>query len=253
MSNNKIALLTGGSRGLGRDMAVNLSKKGIDVIFTYHTNEAAANEVLNEIEQNGQKAKAFQLDTSDVGQFDEFFTKLSTYLTSTYGSPKFDFLINNAGTGVYKPFMETTEEQFDSMVNIHFKGVYFLTQKAVPLLNDGGRIVNISSGLTRFSFPNSSAYASAKGAVEVFSRYLAKELSHKKIAVNVVAPGAVGTDFGGGENKNNEQKIKAVAGFTALGRMGEPEDIGGIVAFLCTEDAKWLNGQRIEASGGIML
>ncbi|MCL4159763.1 UNVERIFIED_CONTAM: hypothetical protein GTU68_007577 [Idotea baltica] len=139
------------------------------------------------------------------------------------------------------------------MVNIHFKGVYFLSQKAVSLLNDGGRIVNISSGLTRFSFPNSSAYASAKGAVEVFSRYLAKELGHRKIAVNVVAPGAVGTDFGGGENKNNEQKVKAVASFTALGRMGEPEDIGGIVAFLCTEDAKWINGQRIEASGGIML
>ncbi|WP_341225459.1 SDR family oxidoreductase [uncultured Arcticibacterium sp.] len=253
MSNNKIALLTGGSRGLGRNMALNLSKEGIDVIFTYHSNEAAANEVLNEIEQNGQKAKAFQLDTSDVNQFDKFFSQLSTYLTSNYGSPTFDFLINNAGTGIYKPFMETTEEQFDSMLNIHFKGVYFLTQKAVPLLKDGGRIVNISSGLTRFSLPNSSAYASAKGAVEVFSRYLAKELGHRKIAVNVVAPGAVGTDFGGGENKNNEQKIKAVANFTALGRMGEPEDIGGIVAFLCTEDAKWLNGQRIEASGGIML
>ncbi|AWW00272.1 SDR family oxidoreductase [Arcticibacterium luteifluviistationis] len=253
MSINKIALLTGGSRGLGRDMAINLSKKGIDVIFTYHTNEAAANEVISEIEQNGQKAKAFQLDTSNVGQFDAFFTNLSAYLTSTYGSPNFDFLINNAGTGVYKPFLETTEEQFDSMVNIHFKGVYFLSQKAVPLLNDGGRIVNISSGLTRFSFPNSSAYASAKGAVEVFSRYLAKELGHRKIAVNVVAPGAVGTDFGGGENKNNEQKVKAVASFTALGRMGKPKDIGGIVAFLCTDDAKWINGQRIEASGGIML
>ena len=253
MTKSKIALVTGGSRGLGRDMAINLAKKGIDVIFTYHSNKSAANEVVAEIEKRGQKGTAFQLDTSNIKLFDEFFKQISSYLSKEYGSPNFDFLVNNAGTGVYQPFLETTEEQFDKMMNIHFKGVYFLTQKAIFLLNDGGRIINISSGLARFSFPNSSAYASTKGAIEVLSRCLAKELGHRKIAVNVVAPGAIGTDFGGGENKNNEQKRNAVANLTALGRMGEPEDIGGIVAFLCTEEAAWINGQRIEVSGGMML
>lgn len=253
MTHNKIALVTGGSRGLGRDMALNIAKKGIDLIITYHSNKEAADEVVSEIEKIGRKAKAFQLDTSSTTGFDRFFEDVATYLKVEYKHPNFDFLINNAGTGIYQPFEETTEEQFDAMMNIHLKGVYFLTQKALKYLNDGGRIINISSGLARFSFPNSSAYASMKGAVEVFTRYLAKELSHRKIAANVVAPGAIGTDFGGGMNKNNEQKRNAVANFTALGRMGEPEDIGGIVTFLCTEEARWINGQRIEAAGGIFL
>lgn len=253
MKKKKIALVTGGSRGLGKDMVIRLAQKGIDVIFTYHSNKSAANEVVAEIEKSGQNAKAFPLDTSNSKVFDEFFNQVSSYLIEAYGNPNFDFLINNAGTGIYQSFLETTEEQFDEMVNIHFKGVYFLTQKAISFLNDGGRIINISSGLARFSFPNSSAYAAAKGAVEVFTRYLAKELGQRKIAANVVAPGAIGTDFGGGENKNNDQKRKIVANFTALGRMGEPEDIGGIVAFLCTDEARWINGQRIEVSGGMML
>ena len=253
MSKNKIALVTGGSRGLGRDMAINLAKKGINVIITYHSNRSAADEAVAEISQLGASAYALQLDTGKIASFDQFFMDLSNYLKSELEEDKFDFLINNAGTGIYQPFIETTEEQFDEMVNVHFKGVYFLTQKALPFLNDGSRIINISSGLTRFTFPNSSAYAPTKAAVEVFTKYLAKELAHRKIRANVVAPGAVATDFGGGENKTNEQKRKAVTAATALGRVGKPEDIGGVVAFLCTEDSQWINGQRIEASGGILL
>jgi len=253
MNRNKIALVTGGSRGLGKNTAINLAQRGIDVILTYHTNKLKADEVVAEIKTIGQKAQAFQLDTSKVATFDAFFNQLSTYLEQEYGTPHFDFLINNAGTGIYKPFMETTEEQFDAMSNIHIKGVYFLTQKALALMPDGSRIINISSGLARFTFPNSSAYASMKGAVEVFTRYLAKELGPRKITANVVAPGAVATDFGGGENKSNDQKRALVSNVTALGRVGEPEDIGSVIAFLCSEDAKWINGQRIEASGGCML
>ncbi|GAA5219704.1 SDR family NAD(P)-dependent oxidoreductase [Membranihabitans marinus] len=253
MNSAKIALITGGSRGLGKDMAVRLAQKGMDVIITYHSNLMAAREVVSTIENIGQKAKAFQLDTSDIKMFDGFIEKLSSYLSEEYGKPHFDFLINNAGTGIYQPFLKTTEAQFDEMMNIHLKGVYFLTQKSVPLLNDGGRIINISSGLTRFTFPNSSAYAAAKGGIEVFTKYLAKELGHRKITANTVAPGAVATDFGGGENKNNEVKIKAISNFTALGRVGETEDIGGVVAFLCSPEANWINGQRIEVSGGLML
>ncbi len=253
MKESKIALVTGGSRGLGKNMAMHLSKKGIDVILTYHSNKSAAEDVVAEIKKSGQKSIAFQLDTKDINSFEVFIEKLSSHLSETYGSPKLDFLINNAGTGIYKPFLETTEKDFDDMLNIHFKGVYFLTQKMIPVLNDGGRIINISSGLARFSLPNSSAYASAKSAVETFTKYLAKELAHRKIAANVVAPGAVATDFGGGENKTNEKKIDTITSNTALGRVGEPEDIGGVVAFLCTKDAYWINGQRIEVSGGIML
>tara|TARA_R110002050_G_scaffold100580_1_gene208178 strand:- start:128707 stop:129468 length:762 start_codon:yes stop_codon:yes gene_type:complete len=253
MTKRKIAVVTGGSRGLGRDMAINLAQKGIDVIITYHSNQSAADEVVAEIEKTGRLGKAIQLDTSKVKTFDAFFNQLALYLKNKTGSEHFDFLVNNAGTGIYQPFVDTTEEQFDEMFNIHFKGVYFLTQKALPFLNDGGRIINISSGLARFTFPNSSAYASMKGAVEVFTRYLAKELGHRGITANVVAPGAVATDFGSGENKTNEKKRSLVSSVTALGRVGEPEDIGGIIAFLCSDDARWINGQRIEASGGTML
>lgn len=249
----KIALITGGSRGLGRDMAINLAKKGIDVILTYHSNELAAQEVVAEIENTGQKAKAFQLDTSKIKDFDNFFREILIYLNKEKGNTHIDYLINNAGTGIYQSFSETTEEQFDEMFSIHLKGVYFYTQKALPFLNDGGRIINISSGLTRFTFPNSSAYASMKGAIEVFTRYLAKELGQRGISANVVAPGAIATDFGGGDTRDNEQKRKGLSGITALGRVGEPEDIGSVIAFLCSDDAKWINGQRIEVSGGVML
>ena len=253
MSTNKIALVTGGSRGLGKNMALSIAKRGLDVILTYHSNKEAADDVVAEIKKLGQQAVAFQLDTSDTSGFKEFFEGISSYLKEKYNADSFDYLINNAGTGIYKPFLDTTETDFDEMMNIHIKGVYFLSQQAVPLLSDGGGIINISSGLARFSLPGSSAYASMKGAVEVFTKYLAKELSNRKIRANVVAPGAVATDFGGGENKDNEKKRSLISQNTALGRVGEPEDIGGIVAFLCTEDARWINGQRIEASGGIML
>lgn len=249
----KIALITGGSRGLGKDMAINLAQKGVDIILTYHSNKLAAQEVVTEIENHGQKAKAFQLDTGNIKDFPLFFDEISTYLNNETGHPHIDYLINNAGTGVYQAFSETTEEQFNQMFNIHLKGVYFFTQKALPFLNDGGRIINISSGLTRFTFPNSSAYASMKGAIEVFTRYLAKELGPRGIRANVVAPGAIATDFGGGETRDNEEKRKALSSITALSRVGEPDDIGGVVAFLCTDDAKWINGQRIEVSGGVLL
>ena len=250
---NKIALVTGGSRGLGRNMALRLAEKGIDVVLTYNSNKEAADEVLAEIQKLGRQAAAFQLDTSNTTLFADFYQHVHTYLQETYGKPNFDFLINNAGTALYAPFAETTEEQFDEMYNIHLKGVYFFTQKALPLLNDGGRIINISSGLARFSFPGSSAYGSMKGAIEVFTRYLAKELGSRKIAANVVAPGAIETDFGGGRVRDNKEYNDQVAGFTALGRVGLPDDIGGVVAFLCTEEAGWINAQRIEVSGGMAL
>lgn len=253
MTRRKIALVTGGSRGLGRDMAMRIAKKGIDVVITYHSNSDAAEEVVAEIEKAGSSGFALQLDTRNTKSFDSFYAKLSEYLIAKTGAACFDFLINNAGTGIYRPFAETTETQFDEMMNIHFKGVYFLTQKALPLLNDGGSIINISSGLARFSFPGSSAYASMKGAIEVFTRYLAKELGARGITANVVAPGAVATDFADGSNKTNEQKRQVISNVTALGRIGEPEDIGGVVAFLCTDDARWMNAQRLEVSGGTLI
>jgi len=251
--NKKIALVTGGSRGLGRDMALSIAKKGIDVVLTYNSNKKEADEVVAQIQSLGQNAVAFQLDTSNIKSFDDFLKQVGTYLTETTGAAKFDFLINNAGTALYASFAETTEEQFDTALNIHFKGVFFLTQKSLPFINDGGRIINISTGLARFSFPGSSAYASMKGAVEVLTRYLAKELGARGIAANVVAPGAIATDFGGGHVRDSKEISAQVAGFTALGRVGLPDDIGGVVAFLCSEDAKWINGQRIEVSGGMSL
>lgn len=253
MTNNKIALVTGGSRGLGADMAINLAKKGIDVVITYHTDKASADKVVAQIKNEGQWGYAQQLDTLKIKTFDAFFDELGSVLEKETGKPNFDFLVNNAGTGIYEPFATTTEEQFDEMFNIHFKGVYFFTQKALPYLNDGGRIINISSGLVRYAFPTCSAYASMKGAVEVFTRYLAKELAARKISANTVAPGAIETDFGGGENKTNETKRGFIIQGTALGRVGRPDDIGGVVAFLCTEDAKWVNAQRIEVTGGAMI
>ncbi|MGV3459191.1 MAG: SDR family oxidoreductase [Flavobacterium sp.] len=253
MTKSKIALVTGGSRGLGRNMAIALAKKGIDVVLTYNSNKDAADEVVAEIESLGQKAAAFQLNTGNVKEFDCFVAEVTKHLQEATGSPNFDFLINNAGTALYKPFAETTEEELDDMVNIHYKGVYFLTQKSLPYLNDGGRIINISSGLARFSMPGSSAYGSMKGAIEVLTRYLAKELGPRGIAANVVAPGAIETDFGGGRVRDNKEYNDVVAGMTALGRVGLPDDIGGIVAFLCTEEARWINGQRIEASGGMLM
>lgn len=250
---NKIALVTGGSRGLGKNMAIALAKKGIDIVLTYNSNKDEADKVVAAIETIGQKAIALQLDAGNIKSFDEFLTNASTQLEKLTGSKNFDFLINNAGTGLYAQFAETTEEQFDNALNIHYKGVFFLTQKALAYINDGGRIINISSGLARFSFPGSSAYASMKGAIEVLTRYLAKELGARGIAANIVAPGAIETDFGGGRVRDDSEMNAQIASVTALGRVGLPGDIGGVVAFLCSEEGRWINGQRIEVSGGMML
>ena len=247
---NKIALVTGGSRGLGRNMAIALAKKGIDVMLTYHTNKSSADKVIAEIQSLGQNAYAFQLDTSNIKLFDVFITQVTQYLKEKTSSSNFDFLINNAGTALYVPVTEVTEEQMDAIYNIHYKGVFFLTQKSLPFLNDGGGIINISSGLTRITMPGSSVYGSLKTAVESLTRYMAKELGSRKIRVNVVAPGAIETDFGGGRTRDNKEINAHIAGLTPLGRVGLPDDIGGVVAFLCTQDAYWINGQRIEVSGG---
>jgi len=250
---NKIALVTGGSRGLGKDMALRLAEKGLDVILTYNTQAAEAQNVVRQVEQSGRRAATLQLNTGDLKSFDTFVTQLKSTLESTFSTTHFDYLINNAGVGGYSLVSEVTEELFDQLLNIHFKGVYFLTQKMLPLMNDGGGIVNVSSGLTRVSVPGSSAYASMKGAVEIFTRYLAKELGARGIKANIVAPGAVMTDFGGAHLRNDEQLQKFISSVTALGRPGVAEDIGGVVAFLCSPDAGWVNGQRIEASGGMAL
>jgi len=248
---NKIALVTGGSRGLGKNMALRLAEKGLDVVITYRSKQQEAEDVVAQIQQAGRKAAALQLEAGDVKSFDGFLTQLKEVLQNVFGTTTFDYLVNNAGMAGYSLIKDVTEEMFDDLVNVHFKGVYFLTQKSLPLLNDGGGIVNISSGLARFSHPGSSAYASMKGAVETFTRYLATELGPRGIRANIVAPGAIATDFGGGRVRDNEDINKAVASMTALGRVGVPEDIGGVVAFLCTEDARWINAQRIEASGGM--
>jgi NAD(P)-dependent dehydrogenase (short-subunit alcohol dehydrogenase family) len=253
MTTNKIALVTGGSRGLGKNMALSIAKKGIDVILTYNSKKEAAAAVVKEIEATGQKAVALQLNTGNIKSFGAFIETLSGTLKETFNATHFDFLINNAGIGIHAPFTETTEEQFDELMNIQFKGVFFLTQKALPLINDGGRIINLSTGLARFSAPGYSAYAAMKGAVETLTRYQAKELGARGIAVNVVAPGAIETDFGGGAVRDNPQYNDYVRSVTALGRAGLPDDIGGVVAFLCTPDAGWINAQRIEVSGGMNL
>ena len=247
-----IAIVTGGSRGLGRDMAQSLAAKGQDVILTYNSKKDEAQEVVAHIEKAGRKAVALQLDVSDSSSFATFAQSVRDALRH-WNREDFDFLVNNAGTGLNAPIMETTEEQFDQMMNIHFKGVFFLTQALLPLMKDGGRIVNISSGLARFTFPGYGAYAAMKGAVEVLTRYMAKELGPRGIAVNVVAPGAIETDFGGGAVRDNAEFNSLIAGQTALGRVGLPSDIGGGVASLLSEDNRWINGQRIEVSGGMLL
>lgn len=250
---NKIALVTGGSRGLGKNAALKIAAKGIDVIVTYQSKKEDAENTIEEIKKLGVNAAALQLDVSDATTFDAFFEEVKSTLTSVFNKDKFDFLINNAGTGHHALFAETKVEDFDNLVNIHFKGPFFITQKALPILNDGAGIVNISSGLARFSLPGASAYGSLKGAMEVLTRYQAKELGAKGIRSNIVAPGAIETDFNGGAVRDNEQMNKMIAAQTALGRVGLPDDIGGVVAFLCTEDARWINAQRIEASGGMFL
>ncbi|WP_294296092.1 SDR family oxidoreductase [uncultured Chryseobacterium sp.] len=249
----KIALVTGGSRGLGKNSALKIARKGLDVIITYKSNKEEADKVVAEIQALGKKAIAYQLDTKNINSFDAIVKTVGDHLEENTGSRNIDFLVNNAGTALYAPITEVTEEQLDDVVDIHFKGVFFLTQKFLPFINEGGGIINISSGLARFALPGSSVYGSIKAAVDMLTKYQAKELGVRRIKSNVVAPGAIETDFGGGRTRDDEHVNAMVAGATALGRAGLPDDIGGVVAFLCTEDAGWINGQRIEASGGMFL
>jgi NAD(P)-dependent dehydrogenase (short-subunit alcohol dehydrogenase family) len=248
----KIAIITGGSRGLGRSMVLSLAQRGVDSIFTYNSNRAEADKVVGLVSEEGQKAIALQVDTGNVGSFDPFVQKVRQALTELKAD-RFNYLVNNAGTSLHKPFEQTTEAELDQLYNVHFKGVFFLTQKLLPLLTDGGRILNISSGLARFTNPGSSAYGSMKGAIEVLTRYLAKELGPRGITVNTVAPGAIETDFSGGMVRDNPEINKCVAEMTALGRAGQPDDIGPMVALLLSDENRWINGQRIEVSGGMAL
>ena len=250
--NHKIAIVTGGNRGLGKEMAISLAKKSIDVIITFNNNEIQANEVVVLLKNTYNiQACAIQLDLSNNESIAPFIVNTKKHLKETFNKEHFDFLINNAGMGRTVPFMEMTEAIFDEFLNVHFKGVYFLTQQLLPYMKEQGSIINISSGTTRWSNPGYSVYASMKGAIEIFTKYLAKELGHRGIRANVVAPGPVETDFNNASIRNNPQLKTVLSNMSPLGRVGVADDLGGIVAFLCSEEAKWINGQRIEVSGGI--
>jgi NAD(P)-dependent dehydrogenase (short-subunit alcohol dehydrogenase family) len=253
MQNLEIAVVTGGSRGLGADMAIRLAQQGKAVVITYVAHEEKANEVLNAITKEGGKALALRLDVGVVSSFDAFKTELLSAINTAWGSSQIHYLINNAGMGATVPFATVSEQLFDDMMNVHFKGVYFLSQSLLSIMADGGGIVNISTGTTRFAFPGYSAYASMKAAVENLTRYMAKELGSRQIRANVVAPGAIETDFNNATIRNNPNVKAMIASNTALGRTGLADDVGGVVAFLCSADAKWVNGQRIEVSGGQFL
>lgn len=252
-SQAKIALITGASRGLGRNTAVALARRGVDVIGTFHSNKAEADATVAAVEALGRQAVMLQLDTGNVAAFGAFIGAVKQALSSKWQRPTLDYLVNNAGMGVHATFATTTEADFDQLLNVHFKGVFFLTQAMLPLIADGGRIVNLSSGLTRFSLPGYAAYAAMKGAIEVLTRYLAKELGGRNIAVNVVAPGAIETDFGGGAVRDVPQINKFIASQTAMGRVGLPDDIGGAISSLLVGDNAWMTAQRIEVSGGMFL
>jgi NAD(P)-dependent dehydrogenase (short-subunit alcohol dehydrogenase family) len=251
MESRKIILVTGGSRGLGKDMAINIAKRGMDVIITYRGNKEGADETIQRVKESGGKAIALSLDMSQLASLDAFVSEVNSVLKKEWNGGKLFGLVNNAGIGGNFPFGNVTEQVFDEFLNIHFKGVYFLTQKLLPLFEDGGRIVNISTGTTRFVNPGYSVYASMKGAIEVFTKYLAKELGPRGIRANVIAPGPIETDFNSATIRNNPELKNRLGSITPLGRVGNAEDIGGVVAFLFTEDARWINGQRIEVSGGI--
>ncbi|RON53034.1 SDR family NAD(P)-dependent oxidoreductase [Pseudomonas frederiksbergensis] len=251
--NRKIALITGASRGLGKSTALHLAAQGIDVIGTYNSRADEAQALVAEIESLGGRAAMLQLDVGQSESFANFSSEVAKVLKNHFDRQHFDFLVNNAGIGVHANFVDTTVEQFDLLMNIHFKGPFFLTQNLLPLMNDGGRIVNISSGLARFSLPGYGAYAAMKGAMEVLTRYQAKELGARGIAVNILAPGAIETDFGGGAVRDIAAVNQMVASNTALGRAGQPDDIGAAIALLLSPGGQWINGQRIEASGGMFL
>ena len=247
-----LALVTGGSRGLGRDMALALAENGTDVVLTYLGSRDRAEAVVAEIRAKGRKAAALQFDVTESASYEAFVVALRTALADL-GADRLDYLVNNAGVGLHAPFAETTEAQFDQMVATHLKPAFLLTQKILPLIRDGGGVVNISTGLARFALPGYAAYAAMKGGIEVLTRYQARELGHRGIRVNAVAPGAIETDFGGGMVRDNADVNAFVASVTALGRAGQPGDIGPVVAFLCSDAAGWVNGQRIEVSGGMLL
>lgn len=249
---SSIALVTGGSRGLGRSTVEALARRGVTPIFTYNTNESEADKVVALVEQAGNKAVALQLNTGDTASFDQFTDTFNQTLRSL-GAEKFDYLVNNAGNSSGMGFLNANEDEFDTLYRIHVKGVFFLTQKLVPLMKDGGRIVNISSGLTRIIMANRAAYATMKAAVETMTKYMALELGGRRIAVNCVAPGAIATDFSGGVVRDNPDVAKAIAGMTALGRPGQPDDIGPMISSLLSEDNRWVNAQRIEVSGGMRI
>ncbi|MDH2898090.1 MULTISPECIES: SDR family NAD(P)-dependent oxidoreductase [Rahnella] len=251
--NRKIAIVTGGSRGLGKNAIEKLAKNNVDIILTYHSQADAAQAVVQSVEAQGGKAVALQLNTGASGSFDAFVAQVKTQLQQVWQRDTFDFLVNNAGVGLHESFADTTEEQFDLMMNVHLKGPFFLTQKLLPLMADGGRILNVSSGLARFALPGSSAYAIMKGAIEVLTRYQAKELGARGITANVLAPGAIETDFSGGMVRDNPEVNKIVSANTALGRAGLPDDIGGMVAMMLSDEAGWMTAQRIEASGGMFI
>lgn len=251
MSNDtKIAIITGGSRGLGRNAAVHLARRGVASILTYNTNRAEADAAVAEVEAAGAKAVALQLDVGEAASFSDFAGAVEASLKGTFGLERFDFLVNNAGMGLHAAFTDTTVADFDRLMNVHLKGPFFLTQRLLPLMKDGGRILNVSTGLARFSLPGYAAYATMKGGVEVLTRYLAKELGPRGITVNTLAPGAIETDFGGGAVRDNAQINAMVASMTALGRVGRPDDVGRAVTALLVEDGGWINAQRIEVSGG---
>lgn len=250
MNPTHIAVITGGSRGLGRNAALHLAKQGVGVLLTYKSNEAEALRTVAEIERRGASAVALRLDTGVSSSFEPFATAVREALSRVWGRERFDFLLNNAGMGLHRAFVETTEADLEALFAVHVKGPFLLTQTLLPLLADGGRILNVSTGLTRFVFPGHAAYAAMKGAIEVLTRYQAKELGARQISVNTLAPGAIETDFGGGVVRDNAQVNKLIASSTALGRAGLPDDIGGVVASLFTGETRWINGQRIEASGG---
>jgi NAD(P)-dependent dehydrogenase (short-subunit alcohol dehydrogenase family) len=252
-TSNPIALITGGNRGLGKNTALHLAKQGSDVILTYRGNQAEAEAVVAQIEKLGRRAVALQLDVGNSSSFTAFVARVRSALTQHWQRERINYLVNNAGIGTYATLADTSEAQFDELVNIQFKGVFFLTQKLLPLIADGGRIVNVSTGLTRFTQPGYAAYASMKGAIEVLTKYMAKELGPRGIAVNVVAPGAIETDFGNGVVRDNAQLNDFLASQTALGRVGQPDDIGGVISLLLSADNGWINAQRIEASGGMFL
>ncbi|MEB7501925.1 SDR family oxidoreductase [Leclercia pneumoniae] len=249
----RIAIVTGGSRGLGKNAALKLAAKGVGIILTWNSSQQEALDVVREIEQKGVKAAALQLNVGEVAGFEHFALQVGETLRQHWQRDSFDYLLNNAGVGLYAPYVETSEAQFDNVMNIHLKGPFFLTQRLLPLMRDGGRILNVSSGLARFALPGSSTYAAMKGAMEVLTRYQAKELGERGISANIIAPGAIETDFGGGMVRDNAELNQQIAAQTALGRVGLPDDIGDAIAALLSDELGWMNAQRIEVSGGMFL